>query len=67
MGVQGVEGLEGRVGGDGYGAVAAGQEEVGWRGGVVEGALVRLERRGMRGLGRRGGVDGDGYEGVILD
>ena len=66
VGVQGVEGLEGGVGGDGYGAVAAGEEEVGWRGVVGEGALVRLEGGRVRGLGGGGGVDGDGYEGVVL-
>lgn len=66
MGVQRVEGLEGGVGGDGYGAVAAGEEEVGWRGGVVEGALVCLKRWGVRGLGGWGRVDGDGDEGIIL-
>lgn len=31
VGVQRVEGLEGGVGRNGYGAVAAGEEEVGWR------------------------------------
>lgn len=58
--------MEGRVGGYSYGAVAAGEEEVGWRGGVGEGALVCLEGGGVRGLGGRGGVDGDGDEGVVL-
>ena len=33
---------------------------------MVEGALVCLESWCMRGLGGGGGVDGDGYEGVIL-
>lgn len=66
VGVQGVEGLEGRVGGYGYGAVAAGEEEVGGRGGVGEGALVCLEGRGVGGLGGWGGVGGDGDEGVVL-
>lgn len=66
MRVQGVQGLKGGVGGDGYGTVAAGQEEVGWWGGVVEGALVCLEGWGVRGLGGGGRVDGDGYEGVVL-
>ena len=33
---------------------------------MVEGALVCLERRGVRWLGDRGGMDGNGYEGVIL-
>ena len=66
VGVEGVEGLEGRVGGDGHGAVAAGEEEVGWWRGVGEGALVCLEGRGVRGLGGGGGVNGDGYESVVL-
>ncbi len=66
VGVQGVEGLEGGVGGDGYGAIAAGEEEVGWWGGVGEGALVRLEAGGVRGLRGGGRVDGDGDEGIVL-
>lgn len=33
---------------------------------MVKGALVCLEGWGVKGLGGGGGVDGDGYEGVIL-
>ena len=33
---------------------------------MVEGALVCLEGRGVRGLGGWGGVRGYGYEGVVL-
>ncbi len=66
VGVQGVEGVEGGVGGDGHGAVAAGEEEVGGWGGVGEGALVRLQGWGVRGLGGGGRVDGDGDEGIVL-
>lgn len=66
VGVQGVEGLEGRVGGDGDGAVAAGEEEVRWRRGVREGALVCLEGWRVGGLGGGRRVRGDGDEGVVL-
>ena len=64
--VQGVQGLEGGVGGYGYGAVAAGEEEVGGWGRVGEGALVCLEGWGVGGLGGWSGGCGDGDEGVVL-
>lgn len=66
VGVEGVEGLEGRVGSDCDGAVAAGEEEVGGWGGVGEGALVCLEGGGVRGLGGWGWEGEDGDEGVVL-
>ena len=40
--MQGVDGGERRVGEDGDGAVAAGEEEVLWGGGVREGEFVGL-------------------------
>lgn len=61
MRVEGVEGLQGGVGCYRYGAVAAGEEEVRGRDGVVEDDLVCLERLRVGGLrgGGGGGDDGD--------
>ncbi len=59
MSVKGVDGLEGRVEGDGDGAVAASEEEVGGWCGVIEGHLVRLERLLYGCAGGGGWVDGD--------
>lgn len=66
MRVEGVEGLEGGVGGYGYGAVAAGEEEVGWWGDVRERRLVGLQGWWVRGLGGWGWLGGYGDEGVVL-
>lgn len=59
MGVEGVDGLEGRVGCDGDGAVAAGEEEVGGWCGMVEGHLVRLEGLLYGSAGGGSWVDGN--------
>ena len=64
--MEGVDWLEGGVEGDCDGAVAAGEEEVGWWGGVVESYLIGLERLLVKGTGFGGRRHGDWYENIIL-
>lgn len=59
MGVEGVDGEEGRIGEDFGGAVAGGEDEGGWRGGVCECCLVGLE--GLGGGKAGGGCRVKGY------
>lgn len=65
MGVEGVEGLKGRIENDGNGTVAAGQEEVSGWGGVVESYLVRLESL-LDGRFRYGGWESGNWDKEIV-